>query len=886
MKLFKRVVALVLALGLFLTPATSTLIPMSKSLAEGERVASEVNTTIKQVHPKYGNSILNIQPKVLYDAGYKIGDIVTLEVNGHKLDMPFVTNYSDVDHGSLVMIDTPNRDNPDVHELIAAINLGNIAKKYGIKNSDPVKITLKEAGAYLEEYEIRHLERTNNREDYKSDEVFANFRPITTSGLKKGILYRSSNPINNEIGRATYADALISKTPALYPGGQGVQTVINLADTPEQIKGYAEKADFNSPYYKGLFDRGSVIALSMGIDFSEEAFAGKLAEGLRFLIKNNGPYLVHCTEGKDRAGFVSALLSSLMGASLDEVVNDYMTTYENYYHIEKDSSKWSKIAYSNIKLTLKTVVAGLDKDADLSKVDLAKAAEGYLKRIGLNDSEINRLKICLAEESGTVNNIEKYGHAMSDIKVKDLKKAGYNFGDLVTIEFDNGFKMDMPYVDGYFVEKGAYLLRAYPGDETVAVCINYGKFNEKANVVVGDRFKISLKEKAGFMDEYLKRHLVRTNDRNDYSSDEVFANFRNIQFGKTAPERLYRSSSPIDNKYNRASFADMLMGKAKVKTIVNLSDTDEKIKELLAKDDFNSPNYKKAFEEGRVISLNLGLAYESPEFKAGIIEGLKFMAKNEGPYLFHCIEGKDRTGFMAAILNSLMGASLDEITEDYMKSFTNFYGVSKEKNEKQYNLIKEDIIGMLKHITQSSDLSKTDLKSKTQDYLLSGGMTQEEIDKLIANLSHVEKENSKPAEENKPEKLMILKGKDSKWRKGDKLPIIICNGDLDKLTAVLFDGKEVSSKDMILSKGSTKLSFTKDFLSKIKPGVHKVTLVYGEDSISTTLTILGDKQIAGRKKPSNNVKTGDPTSLAIYAGLILASSGILLISKKKEKENK
>ncbi len=46
MKLFKRVVALVLALGLFLTPATSTLIPMSKSLAEGERVASEVNTTV------------------------------------------------------------------------------------------------------------------------------------------------------------------------------------------------------------------------------------------------------------------------------------------------------------------------------------------------------------------------------------------------------------------------------------------------------------------------------------------------------------------------------------------------------------------------------------------------------------------------------------------------------------------------------------------------------------------------------------------------------------------------------------------------------------------------------------------------------------------------
>jgi len=41
-----------------------------------------------------------------------------------------------------------------------------------------VVIKLKEKGTYKSELEIRHLVRTNNRADYDSDEVFANFREV------------------------------------------------------------------------------------------------------------------------------------------------------------------------------------------------------------------------------------------------------------------------------------------------------------------------------------------------------------------------------------------------------------------------------------------------------------------------------------------------------------------------------------------------------------------------------------------------------------------------------------------------------------------------------------------------------------------------------------
>ena len=66
------------------------------------------------------------------------------------------------------------------------------------------------------------------------------------------------------------------------------------------------------------------------------------------MIEKDGPYLVHCTEGKDRAGFVAGLLEALMGSTVDEIKEDYMITYMNYYGVEYGSEQYEKIAESNI----------------------------------------------------------------------------------------------------------------------------------------------------------------------------------------------------------------------------------------------------------------------------------------------------------------------------------------------------------------------------------------------------------------------------------------------------------------------------------------------------------------------------------------------------------
>lgn len=232
-----------------------------------------------------------------------------------------------------------------------------------------------EQGGYLAEYLLHDLFRTNVREDYSelTDEEFANFRAISTSGMRDVRLYRASTPINPELGRNSYADAAAAKA--------GITVIMNLADDPASAAAYEGFAD-------SYYSKQKVIYLNLGVDFLAEDFKKGLADGLRFFAANEGVYAVHCTEGKDRAGFVSAVLECFMGASYDEVIADYMTTYKNYYKVEEGSEKYQAIADSNIvkSLTAAFVVS------DLKSADLKAEAEDYFAEIGLTEAEISALR--------------------------------------------------------------------------------------------------------------------------------------------------------------------------------------------------------------------------------------------------------------------------------------------------------------------------------------------------------------------------------------------------------------------------------------------------------------------------------------------------------------
>ncbi len=343
---------------------------------------------------KYGNIYTNASAKnVFTDLGFNYGDIITVKFLDQELDLPLVSNFSDVDSGTAALFVAKEGDQPSGYAYLA-INMGNFTDTYGIatKKTDedgnwyweakegvtfPIEVTfeLKEAGGYMAEYLLHQLSRTNNREDYPelTDEQFANFREVTTTGMGAGKLYRSSSPINPELGRNAIADAAAEKA--------GIKTFVNLANNQTDAEAYEGYAD---TYYS----KQNVVFLNLGVDFSEQSFKDGLATGFRYMIDHEGPYLVHCTEGKDRAGYVSALLECLMGATYDEVVADYMTTYINYYKVELGSEQYNAIAESNIIKSLSRAF-GVE---DLSAADLQAGAEAYLKEIGLTDEEIAALK--------------------------------------------------------------------------------------------------------------------------------------------------------------------------------------------------------------------------------------------------------------------------------------------------------------------------------------------------------------------------------------------------------------------------------------------------------------------------------------------------------------
>lgn len=197
------------------------------------------------------------------------------------------------------------------------------------------------------------------------------------------MLCRSASPCDDQHGRAVYADTLM--------GAANVKTIIDLADNDEKLKGYIQADGFNSPNFLALYEKGGVVLLSLNMDYESDDFKEKLVKGLTEMAGSDGPYLVHCTEGKDRTGFVCMLLEALCGASYQEIVDDYMLTYDNYYGItsQSDPEKYDVIVKELLEPMVKSVAGG---DADLEAADLAASAEAYLKNAGMSDENIEQLR--------------------------------------------------------------------------------------------------------------------------------------------------------------------------------------------------------------------------------------------------------------------------------------------------------------------------------------------------------------------------------------------------------------------------------------------------------------------------------------------------------------
>ena len=406
----KKIIAVILALAILILASCSdqshSNFEQTDPFVESTNMTDNMTRLEAGIYSisKYGNIILTIGPDSMGEYGYEPADIICVKIGDAEIEMPIGTAYSDVDSGEPVCVFKKDNEQGSV---TLAINAGNLASALkiaeirsitedpgyevvfleGFDRTTTVYLSMIEKQGYAEEYLLHQLTgaRSNKREDYPdlSDAEYANFRAVNTAGMGTDTLFRSSSPVNPKWNRNKEADAMVLDSL--------IRTIVNMADTEETMKAYPD-------YHTTNYSKCDIITLNMGMDFQSDDFKNKLVSGFRYMVSHEGPYLIHCNEGKDRSGIAIGILECLMGADADEIVADYMQTYVNYYGIEPDSEKYVQIAESNIKATLAKSF-GI-KSIDEEGVDLAKCASDYLNRLGMSEQEILALKDNLRKNFG------------------------------------------------------------------------------------------------------------------------------------------------------------------------------------------------------------------------------------------------------------------------------------------------------------------------------------------------------------------------------------------------------------------------------------------------------------------------------------------------------
>ena len=344
----------------------------------------------------------------------------------------------------------------------------------------------------------------------------------------------------------------------------------------------------------------------------------------------------------------------------------------------------------------------------------------------------------------------KFDSVYGNLTIEEFMRKGFEFGDSVNVTFSTGYTFeDIPFYDGYYVKTGAPLVIGYPGYPYIDFATN-NKADCYQNLKLkdGDKMTITLKEKGKYLVEQETFSTKYSDTRSDYSTNEVFANFRPMEVSTMKSNLFYRGASPVDNQHNRALFANNLIEEEGVKFVLDLADSQEEMESYIASKDFNSQYALDLYRTGDIAFLDMGVDFTSSVFQEKLSIGLTELVEHEAPYYIHCTEGKDRTGFVCYLLEALSGASYEELENDYMITYDNYYGINKSESKAKYDAIVDlrfkDFINLLTPTHDGSFLgergpstrlftsNKNSLEEAAKEYLIQGGMTEEKVNKLVS----------------------------------------------------------------------------------------------------------------------------------------------------------
>ena len=339
------------------------------------------------------------------------------------------------------------------------------------------------------------------------------------------------------------------------------------------------------------------------------------------------------------------------------------------------------------------------------------------------------------EVEADILSVDAHGDFTIDLTTEEFRKAGFSPGDLVSVaisdkffevlvshlyclipadelyiymgEDDENIKLEGCMV--FAITKAGIAEREYEDGKTI------WRLNPGEHI---DKLTITLIEKAYDPVIAGAPDLYRSLNRSDYSSDTVYANFRAVRLGDIAPDTLYRSCSPIDNYLNRSEVADQLAKTSGIQTFLNLSESDKSLSGNIDRYGNLCPYYC-----GKTI-INDWFAqdFTDPIEMEKLGSVLTDLSEMPTPWLIHCSEGKDRTGFVCVLLEMLLNAGREEIETDYTLSFINYFHL-EDQPELCAAIGARMVGGMMKQI------------GKPREYLTACGMKEDTINLLISKLS-------------------------------------------------------------------------------------------------------------------------------------------------------
>ena len=339
---------------------------------------------------KHGNLRATVSGEgFLEETGLEYGDIVEVRFLDKAVIAPIVPSYASVPVGQTGIALRKGVSGQYDGVLTFFCNMADFITSNGIavKTTDedgtwrwnacegvvfPLRfdIVLAEKGGFLAQLALSELTASVSRSDYAGldDNQFANFRQVRTSGMGN-VLFRSSSPLNEETGRSAYVMKALEDA--------GVTVIVNAEENQPESE---SRPSFPGSYYS----KQKVFWNGMSAAVIGEANMKAVADALRFMAENPGVYCIHCKEGKDRTGFLCAVLELLMGAGMDEIIADYMETYCNFFGVEKGSERY---AYISSIITDELAAVGIGREGNLQK-----QTADFLKRIGLSSDEVETLK--------------------------------------------------------------------------------------------------------------------------------------------------------------------------------------------------------------------------------------------------------------------------------------------------------------------------------------------------------------------------------------------------------------------------------------------------------------------------------------------------------------